>query len=561
MKSVLLVLTLLSGCLVNIAQASVTASVDKSRLATGETVQLLLQHDGSTNSQPDISSLSSDFEVLGSSSGSSMQIINGHTSSQVQISIILAPKHAGKITIPPLLWDGQKSAALELMVGGNGQGAATVNEASHIFLKTTLNQKQPYVQGLAVLTVRLYADEPIYQASLNMVASRDVLVRQLGQDTQERESLNGHNYQVIERKYLLLPQRSGKLSLNGPVLDAQVQDSTVSDPLFGNIFQSMQGMPTATRTLHLSGKPVDLNVLPRRASATGANWLPAQAVTLEENWPAGIIHAGEPLTRHLHLAAVGLTGEQLPDPGSLLSMPADMKAYPDTAKIDDSPQGDTVRGTRDQDIALIASRPGHFLLPAVRLEWWDANTRHVAVLPAHALDVLPTAGSVTLPAPARPLQKVAVAPDLHEQVGKVSNPGYWPWISLVFFVLWVATMLAWWYTRKSKKQLQPIRNVTITANGAFKAFKLACDANDPHAARLNLLAWADTVWPEQPPLGLNELSRRLADVNLTPPLRQLDRACSTGGTWQGAALAVALTKPPAPVAGVLNKPALPALYS
>jgi len=285
------------------ALASVTATLDKSNVASGETVQLQLQHDGTTDSPPDLAPLRNDFDVLGSSSGSNVQIINGHVSSQTQVTVLLSPKHDGTIQIPPLQWDGQQTAALELTVGGSGNAAAagqpgpTSGESSHIFLTATLDQKQPYVQAADVLTVRLYADQPIFQASLDLPASSDVLVKQLGKDKQSSETRNGRNYQIVERKYLLFPQRSGTLILDGPVLDAQVQATGSNnpfgnDPAFGNIFGQMPlaGMLNATRPIRLHGKQITLNVLKRPASATGANWLPAQNVTLQRNLAPGFGH-------------------------------------------------------------------------------------------------------------------------------------------------------------------------------------------------------------------------------------------------------------------------------
>jgi len=281
---------LIACCISLSAWAAVTASVERSRVASGEAVQLLLQHDASTGNQPDLGPLKRDFDILGSSSGSKVQIINGHMSSLSQVNVLLAPKHDGKIQIPPLEWDGQQSAALELTVGGSGgttqEGVEAASDASHVFLTSTLGQKQPYVQAAVVLTVRLYADQTLYQASLDLPASSDVLVKQLGKDKQMSEAQNGRSYHVVERKYLLFPQRSGKLSLNGPVLNAQVQDTGSNNRMFGNLFSQMPfgGIMDSTRPLRLHAKPVELNVLPRPDSADGANWLPAQKMTLEETW-------------------------------------------------------------------------------------------------------------------------------------------------------------------------------------------------------------------------------------------------------------------------------------
>ena len=566
------------------ASAAVTASLDRNQIALGETVRLQLQHDGSADSQPDIGALKRDFDVLGTSRGSSVQFINGNTSSQTQISLVLAPKHDGKIVIPPLQWDGQQSAALELTVTSGGAPQGTVPNAatpqgaeagnSHVFVTATPDQKQPYVQAAIVLTVRLYADEPIYQASLNLPASDDVLIRPLGEDRQTSESRNGHTYQVVERKYLLFPQRSGKLSINGPVLDAQVPDASGNDPFgndpfFSNAFGRLPlaGMLNSTRPLHLVAKQIELSVKPRPVGATGSNWLPAQRMTLEEQWhpDAQTVHVGEPITRHLHLAALALTGAQLPDLSQLMAVPDGIRTYPDQAKTDDQPQGATVLGSRDQDIALIAQRAGRYMLPALKLSWWDTqhNVQREVALPARTLNVLPAAdGSTQLSTPPNPLNSQPSSPQdnaagskfssqpltFPAQPAKVVNSTRWQWISVALGLLWIATVLAWWYSRRRVPSAAPVTTETavtnVKADDAFRAFRQACLDNDAHAARRYLIAWAAGVWRTDPPIGLNELSRRMEDAKLSDALRRLDRACYIGGAWQGAELAELLAVPP-----------------
>ena len=569
------------------AQAAVTATVSKNNFAAGDTIQLRLQRDGSDDTQPDIAPLKIDFDVLGTSSGSSMQIINGQVSSKTQITVLLSPKHNGKLQIPPLQWGGEQTAAIELTVGGSGganrQGAQAASDSEHVYLTATLDQKQPYVQAAVVLTVKLYADQSLYQASLDFPASTDVLVKQLGKDVQTNEVRNGRSYQVIERKYLLFPQRSGKLGLNGPVLDAQVADASRNDAFFGNFLGQMQipGMMNATRPVRVHAKDIELNVLPRPAAASGANWLPAQQLTLEETWrpAAATMHVGEPLTRHLHLSALGLTGAQLPELNTLMSVPDGIKAYPDQSSVADNAQGNTVLGSRDQDIALMATRPGQYVLPEVVVHWWDTvhNTRREITLPAHSFDVLPAAaGSNTAAIPDSPdahanTVEQPILQDGHSaatQTGKsMGNQNQvWQWSSFALALLWLGTAIAWWRARRRAQQLQPDKIAAekqpqnINTGSAFKAFKRACGNNDANNARRHLLAWAATVWPADPPGGMNELARRMTDENLAQQLRELDRACYTGSAWQGSELAQSFPNLPAQTNSGKNRGALPALY-
>ncbi len=581
------VLVALIACAISLsAVAAVSASLDRSHIGSGETVQLQLQYDGSTDTQPDLGPLQQDFEVLGSGSGSNVQIINGHMTSQTQVTVLLSPRHDGIIRIPPLQWNKQQSPVLQLSVGGGGSAAPGLQargDAAHVFVTATLDQKQPYVQAADMLTVRLYADLPLYQASLDLPGSGDVLVKQIGKDRQSSETRNGRSYQVVERKYLLFPQRSGKLSLDGPVLDAQVLDSRSNDPFgnnpaLSNMFRQMPfaGMMNTTRPLRMHAHPIELNVRPRPADATGAYWLPAQKVTLEESWSTDVttLHAGEPLTRHLHISATGLTGAQLPEPAALMTLPDGIKAYPDQSKAADAIQGDMVTGSRDQDIALIAASPGHIELPALRLDWWDTahDTRREITLPARTLDILPAAADANGPAPptAAPAASsgpgAVTRPAIAEQKPGVAYAAPWLWVSIALALLWLFTVLAWWHTRKRVARPRPEKPddrdqpEKTAAGAAFKAFKDACRNDDPHAARKQLLAWAGSAWPAQTPAGLNQLSRRLGDAHLAEALRNLDRACYTGKPWQGAPLLGILPAPPVLKSTAEHKHELPELY-
>ncbi|WP_324779903.1 BatD family protein [Thiobacillus sedimenti] len=568
------------------ASAAVTAWLDRNQVPAGEAVQLTLRHDGETGRQPDLGPLRQDFEVLGRSTGSSIQINNGNLSAQTEIVLTLMPKRSGTLQVPSLRWDGQTTPALALAVGGNAtgnaQGGAPAGAVQHVFLTTTLDQKQPYVQAAVRLTVRLYTDEPLYQASLELQPSNDVLVQQLGKDRQSQTTRDGLPFQVVERTYLLFPQRSGRIRLDGPVLNAAVQGANGNDPfgmngVFGNVFgrNPFGNMMGATRPLRIAGDPIVLDVRPRPASGKGHDWLPAQKVTLTETWQPdqGPVRVGDPITRHLHLSALGLTASQLPDLSVIMPVPDGLRAYPDQAKLDTGVQGDGVVGTRDQDIALIASRSGRYTLPALRVSWWDTtrNLQREVVLPAHTLDVLPAAGGLSA-ATVPPSQNANMPPSAGASVSIQPPPApadgaRWRWLSLVLGVLWLGTLAAWRISRRRARNAAPAAPAAaraargVATAEARKAFRQACDACDPQAARRALLAWARAAWPDAPPLGLQGLAQRLGDAELSGLLKELDRVCYAGGTWQGAALAEALKSLPEPDTTTPGTaPALAGLY-
>ena len=107
----------------------------------------------------------------------------------------------------------------------------------------------------------------------------------------------------------MFPQASGRLTLPAFRLDARIAEAGAASTM-GRLFGE-------GRRVRIATQPVDVVVKPRPVAAA-TPWLPAQAVTLAEEWPQANqgesprLVAGEPVTWTLRLSTVGLTGEQLP---------------------------------------------------------------------------------------------------------------------------------------------------------------------------------------------------------------------------------------------------------
>jgi hypothetical protein len=553
------------------AHAALRAWVDNPQVAPGETVRLTLAHDGQTNSRPDLAPLKQDFDIVGSSTSSQVQIVNGKVSSTTQLELSLSPKHGGPLTIPAITWDSDRSQPLTLNVaasgGANKSGANTA--PSRVSVETEVDQKTPYVQAAVHVTVRVYAAVPLSHADLDFGDSDAALVRQVGSDAVSNVEKNGMSYQVVTRQYLVFPQHSGQVSIPGPILSGSVPDRSralgLSDPFSGVFANSpFAGMLGTARPIRIHADPIVLNVQPRPATANTSYWLPARNVSLQAHWnPASLeAHVGDPITVDLKLQADGLTAAQLPDLSALLSVPSGLKAYPDQPNLKDTTQGADIIGSRDQSVALIADQPGRFTIPELHLSWWDtrANQAREVTLPAQTLAVQPAPGAAPISAQAQqPAGASQTAPSTPSGAAPSANgtkqpqpasptPGDerpWKWISLGFGLLWLVTLAAWLVTRKRRSP--PSASVspdaalaTANASQARAAFQEACRANDAPAARRNLLLWANAKWQGPRIQGLSALAKLLENPEITRLLHALDGACYAQDPWDGAALAQAL---------------------
>ena len=551
------------------AHAALRAWVDNPQVAPGETVRLTLAHDGQTNSRPDLGPLKQNFDIVGSSTSSQVQIVNGKVSSTVQLELSLSPKHGGPLTIPSITWDADHSQPLTLNVVSNGSGAndnGASAAARRVFVETDVDPKTPYVQAAVHVTVRVYAAVPLSHADLEFADTDAALVRQVGSDGVSNAEKNGMSYQVVTRQYLVFPQHSGQISIPGPTLSGNIPDRSsalgLSDPFAGVFSNSpFAGMLGTSKPIRIHADPIVLNVQPRPAGANASYWLPARNLRLEANWnPSSLAaHVGDPITVDLKLQADGLTAAQLPDLSALLNLPAGLKAYPDQPSLKDSTQGADIIGSRNQSVALIADQAGHFTIPELHLSWWDtrANQAREVTLPAQTLAVEPAPGSAPIsaqnqqPAAAASAAFNGLRPAAHgATLPQAASPATdnefpWKWISLGFGLLWVGTLGAWLATRNGRSlpsaPLSPEdTGSAANASQARSAFLAACRANEAPAARRNLLLWANAKWRGPRIQGLSALAKLLGNPQTTRLLRGLDGACYAQDPWDGAALAEAL---------------------
>jgi len=542
------------------AHAAVHASLDNANVAADGAVQLTLEHDGSTDQEPDLGPLKQDFDVLSRSSGSTLQIINGSASSQVRWRLLLSPKRSGDLTIPAISWAGEQTEPLTVHVGASA-GGEQASSSRTVFLETTVEPDRPYVQAEVDLTVRIYSQVPLYHASLELPSSNDVLVQQMGTDRTETMIKDGERYQVVERHYALFPQRSGSLTLPGPVLDAQiaVRDGNSSLDQFRDLFGNMMplnNLLTTLKPIKEHGDDLSLSVLPRPVGASGDYWLPARDLKLDAEWrpDSAQVNAGDPVTVKLHLRVQGLTAAQLPDLSSLLQLPPGVRAYPDQPKLDNDTQGNVLSGTRDQSVALISDQAGQVKIPAVTLHWWDieSNQPRTTTLPERTLTILPAAAAVTAPgtasvsAPSATTGNAAVAPGTRAAESGVAADR-WRWAAFALGGLWIVTLIGWFLSRRRsprKRAEEPrlaAQRQRASLSEAKRQFHEACRRSDALAARAALVRWIGTAQPGRSSLGLRAFAKETKDAQLSQLLVDLDRSCYGGGSaWDGAQLLAAL---------------------
>ncbi len=539
----LVAMVCLVGCLLPAMSraADVQATLDRTKVELGETVTLNLRASGAGMVRtPDLGALSQDFAVLGTSSNSSISIVNGRQSAQVTVGVALRPLHVGTLRIPPLSFAGGTTAPLLLDVVAPDPNAAA-NGRKDVFLEAAVEPSSGYVGQQFVYTLRLYFVANLTNGALEDPQLTGVDVRRLGDEINYQAERGGRRYNVVERRYALIPQRDGRLEIPPVPFQGDMVDMADPDAFFGN-----------ATPVSASSPAVPIHVRPVPAQAEHTAWLPAQSLTLHlDGGPAhGELRVGQPLNLMMSEQATGLPYEALPS----LSLPTleGATVYPDKPVNATHVDGTGLTGSRQQGFAVVPGRAGTLTIPETTLTWWDvkADRAEVARIPAQTFTVLPALGSPATPSASMTAQTPATVPSTPVVTSVSGQAVPWRWLALGSIGLWLASVLAWlWWRWRSKGSGHAgAGNEDAPAPSRLRAaFLAAARGSDVAAQSRSLLAWARTERATVQNLG--ELSQALASDaqraaidalqrqqyasgTQTPPGEQLASAFRDGFAWR-----------------------------
>ena len=522
----LLCTLLLSLLALQASAQSFTASVDRTRLNAGESVELTLEsNDPTLFGKPDLLPLNDLFEVLGTRQVNRLTSNNAGAQASTRWIITLQPKHSGYVVIPPLRLGQLHSEPITLHIqqGSN----ADDNRLAPIFIDANLDQESVYVQAQTVLTLRIYHSVSLYDdSSLTQLDMPQARVESLGEPRTYEKDINGVRHGVIELRYAIFPQESGELLIPAQTFTATAVDrssSTAYNP-FG---------PRPGKVVRVKSPEIPLTVKAKPASyPADAPWLPARSLTLSEVWnpQPDSARVGDSLTRSLLLKVEGLASAQLPPlPATQVS---GLRRYPDQPQLANQIGENGLVGSREEREALVANREGLLVLPAVEVLWWNTRTDQLerSSLPARDLQVATNPNMETLPVEAERVTPVAVP-----------GPALWPW-QLSTALLSLTTLLGfvlWWRARRQPAVL-PSQQTGPSPRNLLDDLKRSCLANDSQATRHALDAWA-----RQQPETLADMAARFTP--LSDALDGLNGALysESGQHWQGRNLWLAIRSLPA----------------
>lgn len=361
----------------DVATAAVRAWLDRGTLALGDSVTLTVDSD-QAGPAPDFSVLRRDFELGATRTSRQLSLVDGALRSSTQYVLELRPRRSGQLTVPPLAVAGQYTPPLPLTVSADASAGAAVADG-RLFLRTEVDDASPYVQQSVGVVVRLYYATALASGELDLQAPPGASLQRVGEDRNDVSVVDGRRYHVVERRFLLIPERSGRLQLPS----ARFQGRVVGDP-FDPVFDAGDGRLSA------ASAPVALQVRPQPTTAP-TPWLPLHALQLDYAGSPGPAVAGQALNLTMRAVARGAVRAQFPE----LPVPQvpGAQVLPEPAQYEERFDGAVPVLTVTRRYALVPQTAGVLEVPALAMDWWDvaAARPRQARLPALRLSVAPAA--------------------------------------------------------------------------------------------------------------------------------------------------------------------------
>ena len=331
------------------------------------------------------------------SSQSSYQMINGHTSSSSSVTItytLYAAKN-GSFTIGAshALVGGKRlsSRPVKIQVSGHAQrtngapnmhgqdsydqprmrSAGSAISGSDLFIKVSASKKRVHEQEPILLTYKVYTQVELTQLEGKMPDLKGFHTQEVPlpqQKTFHTETVNGRPYKCVTwSQYVMYPQMTGSLEIPSITFKGiVVQQNRNIDPMEA-FFNGGSGYVEVKKDIKAPGITLQVDPLPQRpANFSGGVGKFNISASLDKKE----VKAGEPITLRVVVGGIGNL-KLLKQP--VVNFPKDFDKY--DAKVTDKTRltANGVEGNMVYDFLAVPRNQGSYTIPSVELTYYDTG--------------------------------------------------------------------------------------------------------------------------------------------------------------------------------------------
>ena len=371
-----------------------------SHVAAGENFRVAYTFNTSDVEEFRMGGVQDGLEVIAgpyTSSQSSYQMINGHTSSSSSVTItytLYAAKN-GSFTIGAshAVVGGKRlsSRPVKIQVSGHAQrtngapnmhgqdsydqprmrSAGSAISGSDLFIKVSASKKRVHEQEPILLTYKVYTQVELTQLEGKMPDLKGFHTQEVPlpqQKTFHTETVNGRPYKCVTwSQYVMYPQMTGSLQIPSITFKGiVVQQNRNVDPMEA-FFNGGSGYVEVKKDIKAPGITLQVDPLPQRpANFSGGVGKFNISASLDKKE----VKAGEPITLRVVVGGIGNL-KLLKQP--VVNFPKDFDKY--DAKVTDKTRltANGVEGNMVYDFLAVPRNQGSYTIPSVELTYYDTG--------------------------------------------------------------------------------------------------------------------------------------------------------------------------------------------
>lgn len=395
----IILLLLMLGYHVHVDAQHISVSAP-SHVAAGENFRVAYTINTSDVEEFRLGGVQEGLEVIAgpyTSSQSSYQMINGHTSSSSSVTItytLYAAKN-GSFTIGAshAVVGGKRlsSRPVRIQVSGHAQrtngapnmhgqdsydqprmrSAGSAISGSDLFIKVSASKKRVHEQEPILLTYKVYTQVELTQLEGKMPDLKGFHTQEVPlpqQKTFHTETVNGRPYKCVTwSQYVMYPQMTGSLQIPSITFKGiVVQQNRNVDPMEA-FFNGGSGYVEVKKDIKAPGITLQVDPLPQRpANFSGGVGKFNISASLDKKE----VKAGEPITLRVVVGGIGNL-KLLKQP--VVNFPKDFDKY--DAKVTDKTRltANGVEGNMVYDFLAVPRNQGSYTIPSVELTYYDTG--------------------------------------------------------------------------------------------------------------------------------------------------------------------------------------------
>lgn len=345
------------------------------------------------------------------SSESSFQMVNGHTSSSSSITYTytLYAAKSGVYNIPAAhaRVGGKQisSSPAKVTVVGSAQGRGNNSPKMHeddnyqphmraagsaisgrdLFIKVSANKKKVYEQEPILLTYKVYTLVDLTQLEGKMPELTGFHTQEIPLPQQKSfhiERVNGKPYRTVTwSQYVMYPQMTGKMEIPSITFKGIVVQQNRSVDPFEAFFNGGSGYVEVKRNIVAPSIKIDVLPLPQKpANFSGGVGKFNISAQLNKNE----LKAGDPLSLRIVVGGIGNL-KLIKQP--VVNFPKDWDKY--DPKVTDKTKltSNGLEGNMIYDILAVPRNQGHYTIPPVELTYYDTSLNQYKTIKTQSFEI------------------------------------------------------------------------------------------------------------------------------------------------------------------------------